>query len=370
MGPIEMNAYRLLNVVCQTKEKELDHRTLWDQSGLSEDNFNDAVEFLVEQHLVQDYPGVIELTNTGKRACHDVKNHSVITRTERAIRLVNEQINELATILETATQSSNVKLGIQLLNRWDNSTEMLLSSDIHPNEATKFDDALHIVVDVIDTLDRLTDAVESRRAFLVALRHELANRPHVLAEQQSSAMQETKPSDPTKVFVVHGRNEKARDALFQFLRAIGLKPIEWAEAILATGNPAPYIGEILDTAFSMAQAVVVLMTPDDMAYLREPLQGQNEPTHETRPTPQARPNVLFEAGMALGRHPNRTILVELGDLRPFSDVAGRHAVRINNSTQRRQDLAERLQLANCPAELSGVRDWHTAGNFDAALEGL
>jgi predicted nucleotide-binding protein len=180
---------------------------------------------------------------------------------------------------------------------------------------------------------------------------------------------ENKPSDPAKVFIVHGRNGKARAALFDFLRSIGLKPIEWSQAVRATGKGAPYVGEILDAAFSEAQAVVVLMSPDDFAYLRNELRKDKEPIYETQPTPQARPNVLFEAGMALGRHPDRTILVELGDLRPFSDVVGRHTIRFDNSTQTRQDLADRLETAGCPVDLSG-RDWHTAGDFEAALEGL
>jgi predicted nucleotide-binding protein len=105
-----------------------------------------------------------------------------------------------------------------------------------------------------------------------------------------------------------GANLKARDALFHFLRSIGLKPLEWSQAVRGKGKGSPSIGEILDVAFSMAQAVVVLMTPDDIACLREPLRGDKEPSHETQPTPQARANVLFEAGMAMGRHPDRTII--------------------------------------------------------------
>ncbi len=164
-----------------------------------------------------------------------------------------------------------------------------------------------------------------------------------------------------KVFVVHGRNSAARSAMFAFLRAIGLQPIEWSVAVQMTGDGSPYIGQVLDVAFDAAQAVVVLLTPDDIAYLRsEYASGDDDP--EAEPLAQARPNVLFEAGMAMGRAPKQTVLVELGKLRPFSDVAGRHAVRIDDSPSKRKDLAQRLENAGCAVNLAG-EDWLTAGDF-------
>ncbi|MBP1823036.1 nucleotide-binding protein [Mycobacterium sp. OAE908] len=170
-------------------------------------------------------------------------------------------------------------------------------------------------------------------------------------------------ADPKRVFVVHGRNEAARQSMFTFLRAVGLNPIEWSRALAATGSASPYIGEVLDTAFDMAQAIVVLMTPDEMAYLvAHHASGADDP--DTKPGPQARPNVLFEAGIAMGRDPRRTILVELGTLRPFSDVAGRHAVRLSNSPEKRLDLANRLKTAGCEVDTSGT-DWLKAGDFAA-----
>jgi predicted nucleotide-binding protein len=165
------------------------------------------------------------------------------------------------------------------------------------------------------------------------------------------------------VFVVHGRNIALSEAMFTFLNAIGLDPLEWSEACAATKQASPYIGDILDRAFSMAQAVVVLMTPDDEAWLKGEFRNQDDPQHETTLTGQARPNVLFEAGMAMGREPERTVLVEVGTLRPFSDVVGRHTVRLDNSTERRQELAQRLKTAGCPVNLEGTR-WHRAGSFE------
>ena len=66
------------------------------------------------------------------------------------------------------------------------------------------------------------------------------------------------------------------------------------------------------------------------------------------------------------RDQDRTLLVELGSLRPFSDIAGRHTIRLDNSGQQRQQLAKRLQSAGCPVNLEGT-DWHTAGDFEAAV---
>jgi predicted nucleotide-binding protein len=181
-------------------------------------------------------------------------------------------------------------------------------------------------------------------------------------EGNSMAETSTAP-DPRNVFVVHGRNLEARGSMFRFLRSLGLRPIEWSQATMETGNALPFIGEVLDAAFSTAKAVVVLLTPDDEARLREQFRADDDPPYEAQLTGQARPNVLFEAGMALGRHPERTVIVELGKLRPFSDIAGRHTVRLSNDTRARQELAQRLATAGCAVDLTG-RDWHSEGDFE------
>jgi predicted nucleotide-binding protein len=188
-------------------------------------------------------------------------------------------------------------------------------------------------------------------------------------EQQGDSVQLIVSKDPTKVFVVYGRNEVARRALFSFLRSISLNPQEWTEWVHETGLPSPYTGDVLKTGFQEAQAFVVLMTPDDEAHLREALRGKDEESFETELTPQPRPNVMYEAGMAMGVDERRTILVQVGRLRPMSDILGRHVIRLDDSPQKRKALAQRLQLAGCPAKLIG-EDWITEGNFAKALEGL
>jgi predicted nucleotide-binding protein len=149
--------------------------------------------------------------------------------------------------------------------------------------------------------------------------------------------------DPRRVMVVYGRDGEARRAMFDYLRAPVLEPGEWRKLVAETEKGAPYIGEILERAFESAAAVVVLLTPDDEARLREEFVTERDPEHERQLTPQARPNVLFEAGMAFGVHPDRTVLVELGVMRPFSDVFGRHVVRLDGTAGPVRDIASRLK---------------------------
>lgn len=170
------------------------------------------------------------------------------------------------------------------------------------------------------------------------------------------------PVDPKKVFVVHGRNLKARGEMFAFLRSVGLSPIPWEEAVALTGKTAPFIGESLDAAFSNAQAIVVLLTGDDVAKLKDEYLTEDDLMHERTLTPQPRPNVLFEAGMALGIQQNRTILIELGILRPFSDILGRSVIRMNNTIQKRKEFIDRLKIAQCALEQRDNR-WIFTGDF-------
>lgn len=168
--------------------------------------------------------------------------------------------------------------------------------------------------------------------------------------------------DRRKVFIVHGRNMKARDAMFAFLRSIDLKPMEWSEAVALTAETNPFIGDILDAAFKAAQAFVVLLTPDETVTLDPLLANERDTVQDKGPIGQARPNVIFEAGMAMALYRNRTVIVELGEVRSFSDIAGRHVLYLSNKSECRQDLADRLKAAGCPVNIT-ARDWHKAGDF-------
>jgi hypothetical protein len=159
------------------------------------------------------------------------------------------------------------------------------------------------------------DSPTDRSWILQAVQQELERGTEEVSAQESVIIAE---ADKRKVFVVHGRNLKARDAVFAFLRASDLAPIEWEEVVASTGKPFPFIGEALDAGFSVAQAAVVLLTGDDMARAGKRYLKPDDVNEERVLTPQPRPNVLYEAGMAQGRHPDRTVFVSLGSYRKFS----------------------------------------------------
>lgn len=162
------------------------------------------------------------------------------------------------------------------------------------------------------------------------------------------------------MFVVHGRNEPLRKDLFAFLRSLGLTPLEWHKGIEATEVGSPSIRQILDAMFAQAAAVVVLLTPDDTARLKPEFQSRNDPAYEKKFVGQARPNVLFEAGMAFGSHPDSVVIVQVGWVKPFTDIGGVHVTHMNNSPEKRSELATKLAAVGCDVE----SDWYSTGNFD------
>lgn len=209
----------------------------------------------------------------------------------------------------------------------------------------------------------------AQRATVAAARSGRAPQAPAAAEPvratRAPAARKSRPASQAKgnnVFVVVGRNKKINKALFQFLRAVGLSPIEWERARAKTGKANPYIGEILDQGFKMAAAVVVLMTPDDEAKLKPAFLTDDDEHFERRPTGQSRPNVLFEAGFAIGKYPDHTVLVQVGKLRPFSDISGRHVVRMTGTSESRNTLVGRLRSAGLDAQTDGT-DWLSEGDF-------
>jgi hypothetical protein len=149
------------------------------------------------------------------------------------------------------------------------------------------------------------------------------------------------------VFLVHGRDLDVRGGVVRFLTDLGLRVVGWEEAIALTGRPAPHAREVLEAALRNVSAIVVLFTGDDEARLRSPFCRLEELDVEGTLAPQPRPNVLFEAGLAFALFPQRTVVLQVGRLRPLSDLAGIQFIPLDESAASRRSFVNRLRIAGC-----------------------
>ena len=187
--------------------------------------------------------------------------------------------------------------------------------------------------------------------------------PHSVTRIQGNAWTGGK-TDPRRIFVVHGRNERLKAEVFKFLTMLNLLPISWGEAVSATNIGAPYTGKILEALLHEAQAVLVLLTGDDeVRGSANPFLNQNTGKKEILYLP--RPNVVFEAGMSMSntRLAERTILVQSGGVKIWDAIHGRHRIKLSDDMKHRWDLALSLQDAGCSVQIPSNELLRQIGNF-------
>ena len=149
--------------------------------------------------------------------------------------------------------------------------------------------------------------------------------------------------------------------MFDFLQDLDLHPIQWEELVRVTGKGNPHNAEVVAAAFDVAQAVIVLMTPDDECRLHPELWADDETGSETTARSQPRPNVYLEAGMAMQAQPDRTIFVEIGRLRSASDLDGLNSIRMTGGIDPLIALAGRLEAAGFTVSRDNP-DWTSLGD--------
>jgi predicted nucleotide-binding protein len=207
-------------------------------------------------------------------------------------------------------------------------------------------------------LHRLDDEISYLGLAAEQAEHQLAEPPAVRSPQPGPAATPLRRD----VFVVYGRDDAARRAVFDFLRALDLRPLEWEALVRAAGSTAPFLSEAVRKGIELASAVVVLMTPEDIVQLHPELHEPRDADTEVGTTMQARPNVLVELGMALAAKPVGTLVLMLGEQRPVTDLGGIDFIRVTDTPQCRRKIAGRLRQAGCSVD-DADGDWLTAGDF-------
>jgi predicted nucleotide-binding protein len=219
----------------------------------------------------------------------------------------------------------------------------------------------HVRTLAAEELEQLEHAVPAK---------DRSHAPGSNPEMSASAVQ---PSDATaapdvaaqvarRVFIVYGRDSTLAKRFHDLLRAVYLEPLEWEILVEATRSAAPYLGQVVARAPHLAQATLVLLTPDDVVELHSDLFLDNDTPQERARSGQARPNVLFELGLALMAYPERTVVVEIGQMRPVADLAGLNVIRFDGSAPAIKKVLDRLKRAGCPVNDSGT-DWLDPARF-------
>ena len=140
----------------------------------------------------------------------------------------------------------------------------------------------------------------------------------------------TPPRDLSKVFVVHGHDEGAREAVARFLERLGIRPIILHEQ----ANQGRTVIEKVE-AHSGVGFAVILLTPDDMGCVKG-----------GTPAPRARQNVLLELGYFIGRLGRKHVCaLKRGEVEIPSDFAGVVAEPFDDGGGWRQKLATELEAA-------------------------
>jgi len=165
------------------------------------------------------------------------------------------------------------------------------------------------------------------------------------------------------VFIVRGRDNDAYKALVALLLALDLRIVTWDDAARAAGGGTPHTLDIVRAGIELSDAVVVLMTPDDLGQVKEEFFNPvRDDPREGRQTGQVRQNVVFEAGWAMALNQSKVILIRVGDVRPLSDIDGLNYVWLEDDISARRQLVGRLKSCELEVDDSG-EEWRTAGAF-------
>jgi hypothetical protein len=137
--------------------------------------------------------------------------------------------------------------------------------------------------------------------------------------------------------------------------------------VRANGNPLPTLTDVVTSGLApgAAQAVVAILTPDDIVELHHDLHQANEHWFEKNKQMQPRPDVLIEIGLALAAYREHMIIVEFGPpLRRISNLDGLNVIRFDNDEPEipMGKLVERLRLAGCPVDDRGT-NWRRTARF-------
>lgn len=140
-----------------------------------------------------------------------------------------------------------------------------------------------------------------------------------------------------RIFIVHGRDDQAKETVARFIEKLDLKAVILGEKVSGGKTIIEKFEEYSDVGFA-----IVLLTPDDVGALSE-----EKPDFK----PRARQNVIFELGFFIGKlGRERVRALKSGNLELPSDIQGWLWISLEDNWQ--LDLAREMKAAGLDVDLN------------------
>lgn len=251
----------------------------------------------------------------------------------------SKAIERLQKVLDEIPELKNLPHGSPQFKQWQRNTRVAITNTFvnDSQHTTDFDNIhFHPSSYSLDNPDpafqeAYMDGLESAEAVLKSMIEEING--YWDDEDQtptSSKIRENAQIFMDEIFIVHGRDEGAKNIVARFLEKLGLKPVILAEM--------PAKGRTIIEKFEQHAQVgyaIVLLTPDDAGSL----QGD-----EDDPKPRARQNVIFELGFFIGHlGRERVCALTKGDVEIPSDYSGVEYIPFNASDSWKMGLIRELR---------------------------
>lgn len=273
--------------------------------------------------------------------------HLTVEQMKSGIRRLQKRIDELEAFDPTLVQ----KKWSPEVSVLEKAIDETLVAVFGPNTLeynrymTRLEDHGYMFVGMEDTpLHEIQQSLaESKKEVIISLKQAIRGLEEELEEREILAypvnVQHEPSRDLTRVFIVHGHDEGAREAVARFLERLGLKPIILHEQANQGGTVIEKVENHGNVSFA-----VVLLTPDDQGCKKgEALK------------PRARQNVLLELGYFIGRLGRKHVCaLKRGELDIPSDFAGIIAESFDDDGGWKQKLAVELDAAGFPIDWNKV----------------
>lgn len=277
---------------------------------------------------------------SSKRPSHPSLPSLQVSR-EQATREIKEQVTKGRRLTNRSTRSIDETNKLQvLMHKWVTyNKEMLMrffdSSSLAKQFERNCQQDLGRNPSWRDYARGARDCLIDGALFLETIADRLKLIPESVLGRASSASTGT----GKEVFVVHGHDNEAKEAVARFLEKLGLRAIILHEQ----PNLNRTIIEKLEGNANVSFAVVIL-TPDDLGF---PM-GRSDLT-KTR----ARQNVIFELGFFIGRLTRAKVCaLYRGDVELPSDYSGVVYLPLDDAGAWKMDLAREIRASGLEVDLN------------------